>query len=378
MRIGISLLDLQPNKSGGIETYCRDLISGLQRVDKKNQYFILLNARNRGTLEVTAKNFTVAYCDSRTFLHKSLNKLKIKDYTIEKIIRNNIERLNLELIHFPLQTIQDYLLSIEVKKIVSIMDIQQEYFPEFFTKADLQNRKKMYLASCEAADEIVAISDYTNKTIIEKFHISKGKVTTVHLNYNEDLFNRAVQPATLPFEPFFYYPAATWPHKNHIKLIVAFAKFHNENKDYHLVLSGIQKQKSGEISKKIKKLKLDSHIHMLGYLEIKNLPRVFKQAFALIYPSLFEGFGIPVIEAMASGCPVIASNTTSVPEVAGNAALYFDPSSTVDIARAMKEIVRNDTMREQLIISGYRQANKFTKAKMVESTLQVYRKVAKM
>lgn len=377
MRIGISLLDFQPDKSGGIETYCRDLISGLQKVDKKNMYYILLNERNRGTLKVEAKNFAIIYCDNRTFLHKSLNKLKFGDYSAEKVIRKNIEKLNLDILHFTLQTIQNYLQDLPVKKIISIMDIQQEYFPEFFTKAELQERRSAYSSSCECANEIIAISEFTKNTIIEKFQIPKSKVTTVYLNYDDEVFNQNVKPATLSYSPFFYYPAATWPHKNHLALIDAFAIFHKDNEGYQLVLSGIQKQKSDEISKKIKELKLNSHIHMLGYLELKELPRVFKQAYTLVFPSLFEGFGIPMIEAMSVGCPVIASNTTSIPEVAGNAALYFDPTSVSDIAEAMQMIIRDNTRREQLVVNGYKQAKKFTKAKMVENTLQVYRKVIK-
>lgn len=378
MRIGISLLDFQPGNSGGIETYCRDLISGLQKADKKNQYFVLLNERNKGTLTVSAKNFVIVYCDNRSFIHKSLNKLKLKDYTAEKVARNNIEKLNLDLIHFTLQIIPSHLQDINIKKIVSIMDIQQEYFPEFFTKNQLQDRKRMYVSSCESADEIIAISEFTKKTIIEKFQIAKSKVTTVYLNYNDDVFNRSVKPASLPYGPFFYYPAATWPHKNHTKLIKAFVLLHKSYPEYHLVLSGIQKQKSDEISKMIAKLKLTTHVHTLGYIELKELPRVFKQAFALVYPSLFEGFGIPLVEAMSVGCPVIASSTTSIPEVAGNAALYFAPASVSDMAKTMQMIVRDDTRREQLILNGYKQAKRFTKAKMVENTLQVYHKVAKI
>lgn len=378
MIIGISLLDFQPGNSGGIETYCRDLVSGLQKTDKKNQYYILLNKINEDTLEVKNNNFEIVYCDNRTLPHKILTKLKIKDYTAERIIQSNIEKLNLDLLHFPLQTIQQYLLNLDAKKIVSIMDIQQEYFPRFFTKADLANRKKMYVSSCEAADKIIAISDFTKDTIVDKFRISKDKITTNHLNYNEDLYNKNVKPAKLPYSPFFYYPAATWPHKNHTKLIKAFALLHRSYPEYHLVLSGIQKQKSDEISKIIAKLKLTNHVHTLGYLDYKELPGVFKQAYALVFPSLFEGFGIPLVEAMVVGCPVIASNTTSIPEVADNAALYFDPNSVEDIAKTMKMVVRDDTRRDQLILNGYKQAKKFTKSKMVADTLQVYRKVAKM
>jgi glycosyltransferase involved in cell wall biosynthesis len=137
-------------------------------------------------------------------------------------------------------------------------------------------------------------------------------------------------------------------------------------------------QKSNDITNLITKLKLEDYVHTLGYLEYKELPGIFRQAYVLVFPSLFEGFGIPMIEAMSVGCPVIASNTTSIPEVAGNAALYFDPNSTQDIAKTMKMVVRDNTRREQLILNGYKQAKKFTKSKMVSDTLQVYRKVVKM
>ncbi|MBI2798440.1 glycosyltransferase family 4 protein [Candidatus Saccharibacteria bacterium] len=376
MRIGISLLDFQPNKSGGIETYCRDLISGLETIDQKNEYYVLLNLHNAKTIKVGAKNFYIVYADKRSFARKVLGKLG-KRVSNEELMSRFVENLGLDLLHFPLQTVQPYLLGTSVKKIVSIMDIQQEYFPEFFDKKDLAFRRKAYKQSCDSAVAVISISEFTKQCLVQKLSIAQRKIITVHLNYNASLLDKkSIKRST--DKPYFYYPAATWPHKNHLRLLQAFSEFSKEYPNYQLVLTGIKKQKGDEVQKYINKNNLGKVIKSLGYVDNDELPGLYQNAFGLIFPSLFEGFGIPVVDAMVCGCPVICSNTTSLPEVGGNAVLYCNPQSIKDIALKMTKLAENEKLRANLIKRGRVQAKKFTKEKMVKNTLKVYEKVARM
>ncbi len=133
--------------------------------------------------------------------------------------------------------------------------------------------------------------------------------------------------------PFMYYPAATWPHKNHKTLLAALKILQERYRfDGQLVLSGIAMKANDEILIEIQSLGLEDTVKILGYLPYADLPAIYNLARVMVFPSLFEGFGIPLVEAMACGCPVACSNVTSIPEIVGNAGVVFDPRSAEDIA----------------------------------------------
>lgn len=375
MRIAISLLDFEPGNSGGIETYTRDLIDALQDIDKENKYFVLLNIRNRGALRVRADNFEVVYADqaSFTFAKKLLRKLRIFDSPPSRSIRGTILRLKLDIIHFPLQIIPKYLTDLPgTKKIITIVDIQHEYFPHFFTQEDLKFRRSSYLRSINAADKVISISNFTKITLLKHYPLTPDKVSTVHLSFNGKIFNKESTSVANKYGRYFYYPAATWAHKNHEGLLKAFSKITKKYPDCGLVLTGLQKQKSENIFKMIESLNLSQKVHILGYIDRNQQAGLYKNAVGLIFPSLFEGFGIPLLEAMAVGCPVAASNVTSIPEVGGDAALYFDPSKPGKIAEAMAALIEDPDLRQKLISAGFKRAAYFTNTAMATATLKLY------
>jgi glycosyltransferase involved in cell wall biosynthesis len=142
--------------------------------------------------------------------------------------------------------------------------------------------------------------------------------------------------------------------------------------DISLVLSGIAVQKKSNIEKLINELNLSKKVHVLGYLDYSEIPLIYQNAYALIFPSLYEGFGIPVIEAMYAGCPVICSNGTSLPEIAGKAAIYFNPLDVDDIARTAIYILNNPDKRANLITEGKKNAIRFSGSKLANETIAVY------
>jgi glycosyltransferase involved in cell wall biosynthesis len=207
--------------------------------------------------------------------------------------------------------------------------------------------------------------------------MDNAKMTTVHLCVNEKLFNsERLEKSPLKKMPdkYLYYPAATWPHKNHERLLRAFSLVVKQFSDISLVLSGIAVQKKSNIEKLINELNLSKKVHVLGYLEYSEIPLIYQNAYALIFPSLYEGFGIPVIEAMHAGCPVICSHTTSLPEIAGKAAIYFNPSDVDDIARSVIYILNNPNKRAKLITEGKKNVIRFSGSKLAKETIAVYEK----
>jgi len=279
MRIAISLLNFEPGNSGGIETYARDLIDTLQDIDKKNRYFVLLNIRNRYTLSTKAPNFEVVYADqaSFTFTKKVLRKLRIRDSSLSESIRRAVLGLKLDVIHFPLQIIPAYLADLPgTKKIITIVDIQHEYFPDFFTNDDLEFRRANYRLSIKAADKIISISDFTKTTLVRHYPLNPDKISTVYLSFNEKFFKKSARPAANKYGRYFYYPAATWPHKNHERLLRAFSKVIKDYPDCSLVLTGLQKQKSNRIVKVIEDLNLTDKVHILGYIDRGQQASLYK------------------------------------------------------------------------------------------------------
>jgi glycosyltransferase involved in cell wall biosynthesis len=376
MRIGIGALTFEPGHSGGVETYFRNLIKQLQKIDQENHYFILMTTKNLDSLDLRSSTFHKLVV-SEALQEKIFRKLRFSVQSFQETINKKIEKLGLDILHFPFQIIQP--MGLNVRKILTFNDMQHEYWPEFFSPEDLEARRLTFRPSAEAATQIISISEFSKKTLVEKYKISPDKIKVIYETYDEELYNnpRAKTLSYLP-KPYFYYPAATWPHKNHIRLIEAFEKFARKNADFNLVLSGASMQNNDEVLKRINELGLKDKVFVLGYLDYDELPLIYRGAFALVFPSLFEGFGIPLLEAFASSCPVICSNTTSLPEVAGNAALYFDPLNADDIAKKMQRLVDNPNLRKILIKQGSRRLHNFSQEKMARETLQVYEQVARL
>ena len=175
---------------------------------------------------------------------------------------------------------------------------------------------------------------------------------------------------------FLFYPAHCWPHKNHRRLIEAFQMVEAElPADIQLVLTGRQFDECHEARQLIEAKNLQARVVHLGYRSPLEIQALFSSAHALVFPSLFEGFGMPVAEAIIADCPVACSNTTSLPEIAGDAAVYFNPQSTKGIARALLEITTDEKLRAELVAASHRRKPVFSSRLSAIKTLSVYTRV---
>lgn len=374
MNIGIVGPNAAPGKIGGLETLFLNLLDALGKYDENNHYYVYLPSTYNRELKLK-ENFEIITPKPALRLRNFFNpRIHIHNgHANDVALRNFYEAQPVDLLHFPFTTIHP--LGINKVKVLTFADLQQEYLPEFFDEEELRHRKRSYKPSAEEANHIISISDYTRKGLIEKYEIEPDKITTVYLTYNDKLFRPVNETSKKSADPYFFYPAGRWKHKNHLSLINAFANVVKNYPKTRLKLTGTVQDQDDPIQLQISRLGLEDRVDFLGHVEEKQLPALYQNAVALIFPSLFEGFGIPIIEAMACGCPVVCSNTTSLPEIGGNAVYYFDPKNTDEITDAMIKLMEDRMLRRDLKKAGFEQVKKFNAEKMAREIVGIYESV---
>lgn len=226
------------------------------------------------------------------------------------------------------------------------------------------------------ADRVVTISHFSKNTIVEHHGIPSGKVAVAHLCADER-FYRAPQIARQPTQclpqKYVFFPANYWQHKNHDLLLRAIQWIRVEKHIIvHVVLTGFPQKKGYPLEKKIAEYDLSNQVHQLGYISIEEIAYLYLYAQLMVFPSLFEGFGIPLVEAMAAGCPVLAANTTSLPEIGKDSVCYFDPFSVEDLGQNILMLYNDNELRSNLIRRGSERAQEFSAARMAEVHLQAF------
>jgi len=377
MKIGIIAFGYVPSETGGTETYFRNLLKGISRYDKKNKYTLIVNKKylNEAKKSTTPKGMKIIGMSILPPFHKRvLRKFKLISKDNEALLVAKINKLDFDLVHFPFQVIFPF--GLRARKVLTFMDMQERHFPEFFSKTELGFRENNYRRSVEESDAVICISDFTKSDILRYYESSYSKKCTTVLITDGEVKNSEISFNKYKnYMPYFYYPAATWPHKNHSRLIKAFAEVSKKYPEYSLLLTGLNRQKSRSITILINKLQLSDKVINLGYLPYDEKEGVFRGAFALVFPSLFEGFGIPVLESMRMGVPVLCSNSSSLPEVGGNAVLYFSPKSIKQMKSKMLLLIEDSNLKRNLIKRGLIQSKKFSLKKMTDETIAVYNKV---
>lgn len=230
----------------------------------------------------------------------------------------------------------------------------------------------LYFQTClrfvlEQSEHILCNSDATAGDLVDFFQIPVSKVTSVPLAHDSNHF----QLQNLPIQNYFLYIGRQTPYKNLLRLIEAFAALPNRH-NYELWIAGpLDRRYTPNLQAQAVHLGVDSHVKFLGYVPYKQLPILLNQAIALVFPSLWEGFGLPVLEAMACGTPVITSNCSSLPEIAGDAALLVDPYNVQAISAAMYTVATDSELRSQLRQAGLARASCFSWEKTGQQTVEV-------
>ena len=220
---------------------------------------------------------------------------------------------------------------------------------------------------------IIAVSENTKRDIIHFFKCPEDKIRVIYNGYDDAIYypadeNTSVIYGEYKVKNYLLAIGPTYPHKNFEMLITAYKDLTEvTKKKYPLVIAGGKEKYLFLLKQYVKKLGLEKSIYFIDYVPIRFMPSLYREAFALVFPSLYEGFGIPLLEAMACGCPVISSNTSSMPEVCGNAALYFNPLDKFSLTSSIQEIILNNDLRNDLVTKGFERVKKFSWKKMAQA-----------
>ena len=289
-------------------------------------------------------------------------------------IQNIFRRENIEILFFPTARIYPKGLS-NVEIVSTIYDLQHEHHPQNFSKDELAYKKYNYKYAVEQADKIIAISNYTKLDIIKKYSINADKIHVTYLSggkYNKKDTVNSTFGIKLP-KQFIFYPAALWVHKNHKILIEALNNLKSKFPNLYLVFTGLIKDKKlkDEIDTIIMNYSLSEKVLFLGYVSEEVLDAIYQNAQAMIFPSMFEGFGIPILEAFMRGLPVAAANNTSLTEVVGDAGLLFETNDTESCIRAIEKILSDVKLRKKLIKLGLERAREYSWKNTAKNTLEI-------
>lgn len=367
-KVGINLLWMVPGVVGGSETYTTRLLHGLTERDSSMEYVLFALPQFASAHPELTSQFETLYAPL-TGQWKSFRVAGENSWLARQSRNKKIDLLHHAGGVLPLFPSE--------RPVLTIHDLQFLYYPEYFTRTKLVYLRRMVPRSAENARLVLTPSEFTRRTVIERLNIDPSVVVAVPhgISPREDKVDASDIKERYEIEgPFFLYPAATYPHKNHLVLLQAFARLLKIHPSASLVLTGAKAWAEWKVAadmrerifEEVKRLDIERQVKMLGYVSARDLDALYQEATAVTFASRFEGFGAPVLEAMARGCPVIASNATALPEVVADAGRLVSPDNPEDWCNAMCHLLEDEDERSSLIKLGYERAKDFAWTRSAE------------
>jgi glycosyltransferase involved in cell wall biosynthesis len=264
--------------------------------------------------------------------------------------------------------------------ILTIHDLQPLAMPRHFRFDKRAFNGFAVPRSVRAARDVVTLTEFTKRDLHERLQVSPERVTVVPPGFDqpapgvsEDDRARVRRVYGIGDRPYFLFPAITYPHKNHLMLLRAFARVVETHPETVLILTGGEAHKEEEVRIMARTLGIADRVTRTGRIPAADIDVLYREAAALTFPSLYEGFGLPVLEAMSRGCPVIAANATALPEVVRDAGLVLPPSDPEEWSAAMISVLEDDDLRSRLVRLGHERARHYDWTFSAERLADVYR-----
>jgi glycosyltransferase involved in cell wall biosynthesis len=360
MRIGVNCLPLQASV-GGVKQYFLTLFDWLLENDSQNDYIFFYLQENLPEMEkLRSKRW-----------RSNAKPLASRDQIAGRLVA-------LDLYFCPFNTLWPR--PVSLPSVVTLADIQETYYPEFFAPEDLYERARDYRASTRAADRVITVSEFSKHSIALHHRLRQSKIVVAYHCADSLFGDESVTPTPLdvpvPFCRFILYPANRWLHKNHDGLLRALRILKERGENVNAVFTGFDVNGGYPLEAKVIDYGLSGRVYLAGYVSTRQLAGLYRTAEMTVFPSLFEGFGIPPLEAMVAGCPVAVATSASLQEVCEDAAIYFDPTNPESIAQAIMKLRACPEMRESLIQRGQLRAKSFSPEAMAVAHLRAFEEAA--
>ena len=367
MRIGI---DARKLHDFGIGTYIRNLLLQLSRIDQATEFVLLCREQDQSLSERLGPNFRAVPETARP-------------YSVGEQVRVPIalRRERIDLFHAPHYVLPPL---VHCRSVVTIHDCIHLIFPQYLPgrMAHAYARATIWMAT-RRADRILTVSEASKSDILRRFRVPADKIVVTYnaidagflAEPSEEEFARARERYQLT-NPFILYVGNIKPHKNLERLIDAFDRVRRQGFDnLSLVIIGDQISRYQGLRRAVHRHKLHKHVRFLGFVPIETLAVLYRLAALFVFPSLYEGFGLPPLEAMACGTPVVTSNASSMPEVVGEAAFLVDPYDADSIADGMRQVLTNADLRATLVERGFERAKMYSWERSVRRIREIYSEV---
>ena len=376
MKIGIDFINLY-DLNVGLGRYAQQLIYGLTTVDQENEYTLFINAKVSNQIYITNPRFQIQVIKTPSRKYAPYNQIYFAFH------KRHLQVQDFDLLHSPVTPLP-LLLPKKIKTIVTLHDLAWRFFPENFRPEGVAWWRFAWPRSLKKSNHIVVPSESTKQDILKFYGIPEEKITVIYpyislhlLETSSENLNVFKKRYNLP-ERYILYVGALRKNKNLELLLKAFQILKKEkNISQKLVLAGLKEWGNERIFLEITRLNLENEVIVTGAISDDDLPLIYEAADVFVFPSLYEGFGYPPLEAMTCGTPVIVSNISSLPEIVGDAGLYCNPLDIQDIAEKIYQVLSSPSLAEKLRNLGLRRVKQFSMEKMINKYLEVYQKVAK-
>jgi glycosyltransferase involved in cell wall biosynthesis len=369
MKIAIQAADLDAERIDGTRVYIKNLLEHFGKLDTSSQF--LIYHKNHFNPELTPPDFS----------NYKIIKKSWPIFWTQMRLSSSLIREKPDVLWMPMHNIP-YFKPKNIKTVVTIHDLAFKYFPECFTKWELWKLNFLAKMAIQKSDKIITISE-SSKNDILKFYpkIKAEKIKVISHGFSKEVFEKETDPEVLvqllesfklQTKSYLLYVGAIQPRKNLSVLIEAFEKVKNDEKykDLKLVLAGEKAWMWEEVFRKINSSQYKNDIITPGKIKFEEVGNLMRGAAVFCFPSLYEGFGLPILEAFAARVPVVSANNSSLPEVAGDAALYFEGKDSQMLTQNLKSVLENADLRNDLIQKGIKQAEKFSWEKCARETLE--------
>jgi len=369
MKIGIDARFYR-SSTGGIGRYTRALLKNLAKLDKKNKYVIFLTPLDMKEYDIKAENFSEVVAPISHYSFAEQTKfLKI------------LNEAKLDLVHF---TNFNHPVFYKRKFIVTVHDLTLMLYPQSKNKYSWLKKSGFRLVmqnAVKAAKCVISDSDATKKDLIKYLSANAEKIKTIYLGIDDE-YRRVAKTSLDTLEkkykiktPYLLFISQWRPHKGIGELVEAFETLKTKyNIAHKLVIVGKSNPNFPSIAQTIQSSKWAKDIIVTGFVDDSDLPAIYKHADLFVFPSHYEGFGLPPLEAMAGGTPVAASNVSCIPEILGAGAMYFDPYKPAEMAKKIYDVITQKNLKDDLIKKGLEISQKYHWQKTASETLKLYEK----
>ncbi len=381
MKIGIDIRNIGKKRTGD-ETVFFNLTKNLALIDFENEYSLFTDITDRGTLEKIARDLGLENKNNFKIISlATMSRFSWNFWTVPKYLRKNPVDVYLT------QYITPLFVPKKIKIVTIIHDISFNFFPQFIKISDLIFLKTLIPLALKRANKIIGVSKFTRDEIVKYYKIDSTKVDFIHNAVSDDFMELATgkkeimdsekktvkEKYNLP-EKFILYIGTLQPRKNLPLLIEAFMLLKNDSgNDLKLVIAGGRGHNYDKlIDKTIKENELGEDVFFPGFIPEMDKAAILAAAQVFCFPSLYEGFGIPILEAMSVGTPVVASDIAPHREIAAGAALFFNPNVVGELAEKIRELVKNDVVHDNFAEKGRKQALEFSWKKTAEKMVAVF------